>query len=192
MPNRFRPDPELSASAPLLQRRLQEYGALIDGPWLRSAQAATARDVILTSFVRSGAHEGTLWLVRGNSLVPAINSGPHAQTLVDRFEQPLDRGIIGMVAVTEQAFCENDVASNAMRDSTLDTMLGLQTVAMMAVPLVFAGGVRGVVSCVQLAGGAAAPGFSPADLENFERDVNVAGRLIDLTLLDSVLGLQGA
>jgi GAF domain len=191
MPSRFRPDPELSLLGPVLLQRVHERAALLDGAWFRSAQAALPRDVIVAAFTRCGAHEGTLWLVRGDVLVPAINTGPNVERLVDAFRQPLANGIIGMVAVTEQAFCENDVAHNALRDTTLDTLLGEQTLAMMAAPLVFAGGVRGVVSCVQLRGDAPAPGFTPVQLEALEHDVNVAGKLIDLVLRDSVMGLHG-
>lgn len=192
MPHRFRPDPELSLMGPVLLQRVQERAAMLDGPWLRSAQAALPREVLLESFMRCGAHEGTIWLVHDSMLVPAVNNGPHAAQLVDTFRQPIAQGIIGMVAVTEQAFCENDIARNTMRDATLDTLLGEQTLAMMAAPLVYAGGVRGVVSCVQLRGSAASPGFTPQHLNAFEHDVNVGARLLDLVLRDSVLGLQGA
>lgn len=190
MPHRFRPDPELSAAAPLVSRRLHERAALLDGAWFRSAQAALPRGVIADAFTRCGAHEGTLWLVHDDMLVPAVNTGPHASALVDVFRQPIAHGIIGMVAVTEQAFCENDIRRNRLRDATLDTMLGVETVAMLAVPMVFGGGVRGVVSCVQLRDDRAAPGFTPSHLESLERETSIAGRLIDLTLLDSILGLQ--
>lgn len=164
---------------------------MLDGPWLRSAEAALAIDVIVTSFARCGAHEGTVWMLLDDQLIPAINTGRHAPQLIDTFMQPVSKGIIGMVAVTEQAFCENDVARHAQRDATLDTLLGEQTLAMMAAPLVYAGGVRGVVSCVQLRGGAPSTGFAPQHLDDFEHDVNVAGRLIDLVLRDSVMGLHG-
>lgn len=192
MPNRFRPDPVLALNASALMQRIAERGALVDGAWMRSVQAALPRDVIAASFLRCGAHEGTLWLVRGSVLVPAFNTGAHAAALVDRFEQPIERGIIGMVAVTEQAFCENEMTRNTVRDSTLDTRLGVVTSAMMAAPLAFGGALRGVVSCVQLAGTTPAPGFSAHHLETFERDVNVAGRLLDLALLESVIGLASA
>jgi hypothetical protein len=192
MPNRFRPDPELVGSAPLLARRLQERGALLDGAWLRGTQATLPRELIQESFARCGAHEGTIWLLKESVLIPVVNTGPHAAALVDTFEQSIERGIIGMVAVTEQAFCENEIQADARRDATLDAKLGLQTLAMMAVPLVYAGCVRGVVSCVQLRDDRPAPGFQPVHLETLERDVSVAGRLINLILLDGVMGLNGA
>ncbi len=187
----FRPDPALASVGPMLLQRVHERGAMLDGGWFRSTQAALPRDVIVEAFHRCGAHEGTVWLVRDGVAIPAVNTGPNAAHLIDTFRQPISRGIIGMVAVTEQAFCENDITQNAMRDATLDTLLGVQTVAMMAVPLVFAGGVRGVVSCVQLRADAPTPGFSPEQLEGFEREVNVAGRLVDLALLESVIGVAG-
>jgi GAF domain len=191
MPHRFRPDPELAQSGPMLLQRVSERATMLDGQWFRSSQATLPREVIAAAFARCGAHEGTVWLLRDSALVPAFNTGPHAAALVDTFRQPIERGLIGMVAVTEQAFCENDIEHNARRDATLDTLLGEQTLAMLAAPLVFASGVRGVVSCVQLRGAGPAPGFTPAQLELLEHDVNVAGRLIDLVLRDSVMGLQG-
>lgn len=190
MPLRFRPDPELSAAAPLVSLRLRERAESLDGAWFRSAQAALPRGMIRDAFTRCGAHEGTLWLLQGDMLVPAVNTGPRADVLVDVFRQPIAHGIIGMVAVTEAAFCENDIRRNVLRDATLDTMLGVETVAMLAVPIVFGGGVRGVVSCVQLRDDRPAPGFTPAHLDTLERETSIAGRLIDLTLIDSILGLQ--
>jgi hypothetical protein len=132
-----------------------------------------------------------LWLLDGESLVPAINTGPNAARLLDTFRQPLARGLIGMVVVTEQAYCENDVAADPRRDATLDTLLGVRTAAMMAAPMVLGSAVRGVVSCVQFHGETMPAGFEPQHLEHLERTVSVAGRLLDLVLLDGVLGLQG-
>lgn len=191
MPHQFRPDPALASVGPMLLQQLHERGAMLDGPWFRSTQASLPRDVIEEAFDRCGAHEGTVWLVRDGDLIPVVNTGPNAALLVDSFRQPIAQGLIGMVVVTQQSFCENEIAQHAQRDATLDTKLGVETVSMMAVPLVFGGGVQGVVSCVQLRGETPARGFTPAHLESFERDVNVAGRLIDLALLDSVTGLTG-
>jgi hypothetical protein len=191
MLHRFRPDPELSQSAPLLSQRLLERGDLVDGVWLRGAQAALALDVLAAAFRRCGADEGTVWLLRDGALVPAFNTGPNAALIVDLFRQPVDRGIIGMVAVTEQSFCANAMAENSQRDPTLDGTLHVETQAMMAVPLAFAGALRGVVSCVQLAGSPQAVGFEPSDLESLDRDVHMAGRLVTLAILESVMGLHG-
>jgi hypothetical protein len=63
---------------------------------------------------------------------------------------------------------------------------------MMAVPFAFAGALRGVVSCVQLAGSTNTGGFEPHDLESLERDAHVAGRLVNLAILESVMGLHGS
>jgi putative methionine-R-sulfoxide reductase with GAF domain len=191
MTDRFRPDPGLQSIAPIVQLRLQERAALIDGAWYRGRDARLAREVLEDAFAQCGAHEGTVWLIDGDSLVPAVNTGPNAARLVDSFRQPLARGLIGMVAVTEQAYCENDVAADPRRDATLDTMLGVRTSAMMAVPMVVGGAVRGVVSCVQFHDSPAPQGFLPQHLEQLERAVSVAGRLCDIVLLDGVLGLQG-
>lgn len=176
----------------MLLRRLLERGDLIDGPWLRSAQAALAFDMLAAAFRRCRADEGTVWLLHDGALVPAYNTGPNAAAIVDLFRQPVESGIIGMVAVTEQSFCANGIADDPMRDPTLDGTLSVETQAMMAVPFAFAGSLRGVVSCVQLAGASNCGGFEPADLESLERDVYVAGRLVNLAVLESVMGLHGS
>ncbi len=168
-----------------------ERGDLIDGPWLRSAQAALAFDVLAAAFRRCRADEGTVWLLQGGALVPVYNTGPNAERIVDLFRQPVDTGIIGMMAVTEQSFCASGMRDNPLRDATLDITLSVETQAMIAIPLAFAGSLRGVVSCVQLAGSGSSGGFEPTDLESLERDVHVAGRLVNLAVLESVMGLHG-
>ncbi|MCC7053295.1 MAG: GAF domain-containing protein [Gemmatimonadaceae bacterium] len=192
MTHRFRPDPELHAFAPVVMQRARERGAMITGPWLRGDEPRLARELLVDAIGRCGADEGTVWLLRGAALVPAINTGPHADRLVDLFQQPVSQGIIGMVAVTEQSFCENGIEASAQRDGTLDTLLGVRTAAMLAVPLAFGGAVRGVVSCVLFTREGAPRGFAAEHLERLERDVHTAGRLLDLVLLDGVLGLHGA
>ncbi len=192
MSHRYRPDPELQLLTPRVAQHLHARGGLVDGPWLRSEQPRLARECLVAAFVHCGADEGTVWLLHDGALVPALNSGAHAARLIDTFRQPVSRGIIGMVAVTEQAYCENDVADDTRRDGTLDALLEVQTSAMMAVPFVFAGAVRGVVSCVQFVQDAPRRGFAPAHLDQLEREVHVAGRLLDLALLDGLFGLHDA
>ena len=64
------------------------------------------------------------------------------------------------------------------------------TTAMIAVPFYFAFGLRGVISCVQLAEAPRArEGFRSADVETLARASNLLERLINGTLLTSLLGL---
>ena len=61
---------------------------------------------------------------------------------------------------------------------------------MIAVPFYFAFGLRGVISCVQLAEAPRArEGFRSADVETLARASNLLERLINGTLLTSLLGL---
>jgi hypothetical protein len=160
-------------------------GELLDG---------TLRQVLADGFDRAGAHEGTLWWAQDESLVPAFNTGPHAQRMVGQFRQPLSSGLICMVFSTEQPFIENAVHRNARQSKLLDELLQVQTWALMAVPLVVAGAARGVVSCVQLKPGADEPpdppGFGPEQLSVLARTAAVTGRLIEYKLLSQALGWQ--
>ena len=160
-------------------------------------------DPLMADFLRAaiheaGGHEGTAWLpdLAGQHLVPIWNSGPNASRIVGGFRQPINAGLVCMVYATEQVFLENDVAHNARQSKLLDLTLGVQTEALLAVPLRFAGACRGVISCVQLATPQAAignkQGFSPKDLEALERTAAVLARLIELNLLAAACGQKEA
>ena len=108
--------------------------------------------------------------------------------------QPLDRGIISLVFANEQPYCENEISERQSHDDTLDRKLGTRTGAMIAVPFYFAFGLRGVISCVQLAGGeaGAAPGFDSAHVEDIAAAAGVIERMINGRLLTAILGLDHA
>ncbi len=151
-------------------------------------------DLLRASIHEARAQEGTVWLpdLAGQHLVPIWNSGPNASRIVGRFRQPMNAGLVCMVYATEQPFLENDIAHNARQSKLLDLTLGVQTEALLAVPLHFAGACRGVVSCVQLAAssmaGQAGPRFSPANLTAIERTAAVLARLLELQLLTGLGG----
>ena len=155
-------------------------------------------DLLRASFHEAGAYEGTVWLpdLAGQHLVPIWNSGPNSSRIVGGFRQPINAGLVCMVYATEQPFLENDIAHNARQSKLLDLTLGVQTEALLAVPLHFAGACRGVVSCVQLAtplaAGVAKPGFSPDSLAALERTAAVLARLIEFQLLAEVCGQKEA
>ena len=99
-----------------------------------------------------------------------------------------------MIVSTELPLCENEVCKNRQQDKSLDQKLGLQTCAMLATPLYFAGELRGVISAVQLrAPGSDAPeppGFSQQHLETLQLSANVLGRLIEQQLQSLAIGLE--
>ncbi|MCB1203507.1 MAG: hypothetical protein KDN18_04545 [Verrucomicrobiae bacterium] len=150
-----------------------------------------ALSLLKESFAAAGGCEGTIWLIdaKAGELVASFNSGQDSKKLVG-FRQPVGQGIISLVFAQQQPYCENHIESSTGHDDTLDRKIAKHTTAMIAVPFYFAFGLRGVVSCVQLA---EAPrsreGFRSADVETVARAVNHVGRLIDGSLLTSLLGL---
>src|SRR5262245_21307182 len=142
----------------------------------------------------AGAHEGTIWLpdAEEKHLIPAYNTGPHAEKMVGKFQQPLNAGLICMVFASEQPIVENDVSKNSRQSKLLDELLRVQTYALIAAPLYFLKACRGVVSCVQLKtsdSGAPDPrGFEFADLTSIQRTVTLVSRLIELRLLGDAVG----
>jgi GAF domain-containing protein len=154
------------------------------------------REALVEGLNRMGAHEGTVWLLDEERafLRPRFNSGPRATDFVGRFQQSLRSGMISMVVATEQPICENEVHKNQRQDPTLDTELGLRTCAMVAVPLYYAGELRGVISAVKLkpAAGPAGdpPGFSMGNLQQLQRTASLVSRLIEHRLLSEILGSE--
>ena len=102
----------------------------------------------------------------------------------------MGQGIISMVYAQQQPYCENHIQASTGHDDTLDRKISKHTTAMIAVPFYFGFGLRGVISCVQLAEAAKSrEGFSSADVEILARAANLVERLINGPLLTSLLGL---
>ena len=146
------------------------------------------------AFDRVGGCEGTVWLYdQQDNLEAVYNSGAEADSLVG-FKQPVGSGIISMVYAQQQPYCENSIQASSGHDDTLDRKIEKHTSAMIAVPFYFAFGLRGVVSCVQLEEESGGPerGFSSEDVAELARVTHVVERLLNETLLTSVLGLNDA
>jgi hypothetical protein len=189
------PDPGFEALRPALLERLERIGSEIRAVDIDSIFDPPMREFLQQGFARVGAHEGTVWLLdgAGKNLVPALNTGPDADRLAD-FKQPLNDGLISMVFSSEQSFLENEVWKNSGQSKMLDTLLGKQTCAMIAVPFSFLHACRGVISCVQLkTGGAAEPepsGFNSEHLASIQRTADFLARLIDLRVIRQIIGLK--
>ncbi len=144
----------------------------------KSAQTIAA---LARTFREIGADEGTLWLLDEPQahLVPRWNSGPEAARFVNSYRQPLERGLISLVCISEQSLCENQVYRNDTQDPTLDRKLGKRTCSMIAVPVRHCGAIRGVVSCVKLRSRddheSDPPGFTLSDLETVAGVAEIAG-----------------
>ena len=190
------PSDRFSALLPALEERLDAIGRSITAENFASTLDGTMRRVIHSAFEDAGASEGTVWLleVATQTLAPAYNTGPSPEKLVGRFKQPLSAGLISMVFASEQPFLENDVWRNSSQDKSLDSMLSVQTLAMIAVPFYFLSACRGVLSCVQLkllgSGAATSPGFNEMDKSRVLHAATTLGRLIDYHVLRTTLGLN--
>ena len=123
------PDERLVALRPELLAALRDAAREVSGEAFADFFDAPMRSLLLDGFERAGAHEGTVWLLDDAraELIPRFNSGPHAERFVGTFRQSVRAGMIGMVAATEQAICENEVCTNARQDRTLDEQLRLKT-----------------------------------------------------------------
>lgn len=105
-----------------------------------------------TAVKNSGASEGTLWFFDpdASALRPVVNIGGDARRMIDEVVQPAGEGLIGMVFASGQPFCENRVRANPDHSPQVDELMGVTTVAMIAVPVAFADELRGVLSLVHL------------------------------------------
>ncbi len=188
-------DPALAAASGALREALRGAGDALDADGLRRALGAIAKNLLLRAFAGAGADHGAIWLAdaEGEHLVPLFGCGERAGDFLDgRFRLPLGEGMLSMVFATGQPICENEVHAQPGHSAELDRRLGVRTEAMLAVPLHFAGRLRGVVSCVHLApaeaGPARARSFTGADLSALELAAAAVARLLDLALVESLLG----
>ena len=188
------PDPAFTALAPQLAERLASIGDDLHVGHLGPLLDPLARRVLLEGFAAVGAHEGTVWMPdeSARNLVPAFNSGPHAEQLVGKFKQPLESGLISMVFATERPFLENDVWQHAQQSKLLDASLGLRTCAMIAVPFCLLKACRGVISCVQLKRADSCEpdptGFRPEYLARVQDMAAVLAQLMEFRLLSLAVG----
>ncbi len=206
------PDPDLADFEERFSRRRMDFlrraqetraAALAEGLPARGLDAALKN---------IEAHEGSLWLAveDGAVLVPVWNNGPDAARFTGSFRLPAAEGITGLVFTSGLAMCESEVCFHQRQNRALDRALGVLTWAMLAVPLRFAGEVRGVVTAVRLIRLDALPGlreaprsradlppghalpesFSLAHLAAMETAAQVLGRLLDHRLSAWALGWE--
>jgi hypothetical protein len=179
-----------------ISERLSALGDRIHAEQFRKLIDPLMEQVLRDGFVRTGADEGTVWLLDepGEHLVPAFNTGPRATEVVGKFKQPLNQGLVCMVLASEQPFLENEVWKNSQHSKVLDGLLSTQTQAMIAVPFYFLRACRGVVSCVKLrqthSTRESLIDFRPENLAQIERTSALFSRLIDLRLVSEAVGWE--
>jgi hypothetical protein len=188
------PDPAFLELQVELSERLARIGGDIRAEQFSTLADPLMREVFQSGVAEAGAQEGTIWLVddAGEFLAPAINTGPQAEQMIGRFRQPLNSGLICMVFASEQPFLENDVSKSPGQSKLLDSLLQVETTALIAVPFYFLRACRGVISCVQLARNDTQPtgsrGFRPQHLACMQRTASVLSLLIEYQLLSSAVG----
>ena len=188
------PDDRLLAAGERVLSQLRDGAAAIDADpartseWLDDAAAA----VIGMACRAAGADDGSVWLADSSAeaLVAVFSLRGEAGGLLG-FRQPLSEGLVSMVFATEQPICLGGVRGDPRHSGKADSRLGQETCAMIAVPLAFAGEVRGVISCVRLAGlpGGRRGDFSADDLGFLRTAANAARRLIDFRFITKPLGI---
>jgi hypothetical protein len=188
------PDPAFLELRPKLLDRLATLGAGIHAEEFKELLTPLMCDLFRQAVTETGAHEGTIWLVDAASenLVPAFNTGPHADRIVGQFKQPLNSGLISMVFASEQPFMENAVHDNPSRSRLLDSLLQVETTALIAVPFYFLGACRGILSCVRLNRPedsiTVGSDFGPRHLAAMQRAASLISHLIEHEQLSNVVG----
>ena len=146
------------------------------------ATRALTEELLHRSCETLGCANCALWLASGDHLIPRLGHGPHAQKFIGNYRHPLDEGIISMVHASGMPFCENGITNNPNHSSRLDDMLGIQTDAMIAMPVVCKGDLAGVLTFVHTspAGNSEEPStFSTFDLAEAEFASALTGRILD-------------
>lgn len=191
------PEEKFAPLRPAVEARMREAVQQICREGFEAFLDFGSQVLLAKAFGHVGAHEGTLWLADDTigALVPRFNTGARAAEFVGKFRQPLTSGLISYVFHSEQPLCENGVYRGAKYDQALDRQLGLLTCAMIAVPFIFGGEVRGVVSCVQLKKPeeieADPSGFDDEHLREIQLVSDAVGRLLEGKLLRLCLGMEG-
>ena len=184
--------PGLCESAQELEKHLDHWIEATPPEQLAGLIDRLSLGLLCDAFIEVGGCEGTIWLFdeKAGDLVAVFNSGEDAVSLIG-FRQPLGQGIISLVFVQQQPYCENDIQASEGHDDTLDRKISKHTTAMIAVPFYFGFGLRGVISCVQLEEAAhEREGFSFADVETLSRVANLVERLVNESLFSSALGFN--
>ncbi|MCP4848372.1 MAG: GAF domain-containing protein [Verrucomicrobiaceae bacterium] len=179
-----------------LRNELSSIGDQLDAGSFTRILPPLAKNTLLGAFRKIGADHGAIWLAdnTGDHLVPVFGCGEHADNFLNgKFKLPTDQGLISMVFATGQPFCENAIHKNPGHSPLLDRQLGVRTEAMIAIPLTFANSLRGIISCVHLGlhgSKEEEKTFSGSDLGDLELASATIAHLLDLTLMEQILGWQ--
>jgi len=129
--------------------------------------------------------DSALWLAEGDYLQPILGHGSHSGQFIGSYSHPLSEGLISMVYASGQSFCENNIQANPQHSSKLDQQLEIQTDAMIVMPIVSAGEISGVITCVHTSPNVKTDSaqlgqqFSSADMAELEFAAALVGRVLE-------------
>lgn len=154
------------------------YDLAKDDPQLAKQLAEAVRAV--------GAEEGSILLLTpsGQALRFAVCSSEAAAKLVST-QQPVTRGVVGLVASFQQPTISNALTDDPQHDPSVDEKVGTTTRSQMAVPLSDSGHEFGVVTAINARSDG---GFTQADLQRYL----VAAKAITARLAELAGGLARA
>ncbi|MFI4862206.1 MAG: GAF domain-containing protein [Phycisphaerales bacterium JB063] len=112
-----------------------------------------------------GAAEGSVLLLdeQGKTLRFALSASPAADKLVGT-EQPVTRGVVGLVVSFQQPTITNKLQDDPQHDPSVDAKVGITTTSQMAVPLSDSEREYGVLTAINSAND---DGFTDADLQRY-------------------------
>lgn len=131
---------------------------------LAKADAQLAKE--LANAVRAvGAQEGSILLLTpsGQALRFALCSSDASARLIDT-QQPVTRGVVGLVASFQQPTINNELGEDPQHDPSVDEKVGSTTRSQMAVPLSDSENEFGVVTAINAQNQA---GFTNDDLQRY-------------------------
>jgi hypothetical protein len=177
-------DPKLSGvSARLTEcilRSLEILNPAEAAAFITPAMAGIFADLL----VRIGADGGTLWLLcPGAAALEAVFNPLEPEIAGKR--QPLVSGIVSLVLATGEPVSVSGVANHRDHSPAIDIALGKTTHAMIAVPFVLAGTVRGVLTAVRLTHG---DPFGERETQLVGYHAEVMANLMVRNLTDQILG----
>jgi DNA-directed RNA polymerase specialized sigma24 family protein len=144
------------------------------------AMAACFADLL----AHAGADGGTLWLLcPGKAALEAVFNPMEPEIAGKR--QPLVSGIVSLVIATGEPACVAGVEANQRHSPAIDIALGKTTHAMIAVPFVLAGTIRGVLTAVRFTSNKP---FAKATILSIGRYADILANLMLQNLTTKILG----
>jgi len=135
----------------------------------------------LSQAVRAvGAQEGSILLLTpsGQALRFAVCSSDAAANLIDT-QQPVTRGVVGLVASFQQPTINNELGDDPQHDPSVDEKVGSTTRSQMAVPLSDSAHEFGVVTAINADNES---GFTDENLQRYlEAAKAITARLTELS-----------